>query len=242
MAITDLATQVGWLAIDAERRTESRRYLHEAIARPRIIDDPRHEVRALACLSLLTRETQPKESRQCVEAAQRTSAGWATPRLRTLLHLRAAHAYANQQDASACGREVAKARTHLDRGLHEDDLPFLRFVTAQEAAGLEGLAHLALSRPERAAAAFRTIIETPDPAHRRNQVYYQVRLAHALHRQGDLHQAALVALAALPGVTGLKSERTSRLLARFRADLGAHRRSVPEVRTFTDAYDEAVAR
>ncbi|WP_323374138.1 helix-turn-helix transcriptional regulator [Plantactinospora alkalitolerans] len=240
--LADLANEIGWLTIDAERRAESRRYLHEAISRARIIDDPRKEARALACLALFTREKQPKESLQCVEAAQRVSAGWATPRLRALLHLRAAHAYAHQQDADAFGREVSKALTHLDRGTHEDDLPVLAFVTEREARASQGLAYLALGRPDRAAAMFRAnTAASPTPGHERNDVADRVLLAEAVRRQHDAGQAAEIALAVLPSVAALQSRRTAAWLAEVRAGIGRERSRSPKVRAFVEAYDQTTA-
>ncbi len=100
-ALADVAIETAWLTIDAGRRSESRPYLNEAITRARIADDPRMEVRALACLSLLIRDDRPGESLQSADAALRTSAGWGTPRLATLLHLRAAHTYATLKDMSS---------------------------------------------------------------------------------------------------------------------------------------------
>lgn len=237
-ALADLANQIGWLAIDAERRTASRRYLHEAISRARMIDDPREEARAFACLSLLTRETQPRESVQCVEAAQRSAAGWATPRLRALLHLRAAHAYAHCHDSWGFGRELVRAKTWLEKGPSDDDLPFLHFVTAKEAAGLEGLSNLALGDSTRAASAFRGITDGGgESVFHRNDLYYRVRLAQAEQHRGDMAEAARVALDVLPAVVSMKSRRISALVSRLRTELEPHR-AVAEVRLFTDAYAE----
>lgn len=238
VTLADLANQVAWLAVDADRRAQSRTYLNEAISRARIADEPREEVRALACLSLLTRSSQPKESLQCAEAARRVAAGWATPRLQALLHLRAAHAHAYLKDGAAYERAAARALNCMEKGQHEDDLPFLRFVTPQEATGLAGLAQLALGRSRRAVAAFQSIADTAQPATRRNEIYYRVRLAQAAQRAGDLNQAAAVALDVLPQVAAIQSRRTTGVLARLRADLGQSG-SAPEVAAFVAAYDQA---
>ena len=162
-ALADLSIEAAWLAIDADRRSEARPYLNEAITRARIADDPRVEVRALTHLSLLIRESQPGESLHCAEAALRISAGWATPRLTTLLHLRRAPAYAVLGDVSGFSREMTKARRELDRGTHEDDQGFVHFVNAQELNGIEGLSYLALDRPERAVQSLRAITANPSP-------------------------------------------------------------------------------
>ncbi|MET8362200.1 hypothetical protein ABZU53_01335 [Micromonospora sp. NPDC005194] len=239
-ALADLSIESAWLSIDASRRSEARPFLNEAIARARIADDPRVEVRALAHLSLLIREDQPGESLHCADAALRVSAGWATPRLITLLHLRRAHAYAVLGDASGFNREMTKARQALDHGAHEDDEGFVHFVNAQEVNGIEGISYLALGRPERAAQSLRAVTDNPSPNHRRNEVYYTVRLAEAACQQGDVNQAARIALDVLPAVRQISSKRVSQHLAQVRANLAARRDANTTTRQFVDAYDRAV--
>jgi hypothetical protein len=103
------------------------------------------------------------------------------------------------------------------------------------------LAYLALSRPDRAAAAFRAVTGTSTPGHERNHIYYGVRLAQAAHQQRDPHRAAEIAHAALPAVAAMQSRRTTQLLAHLRADLGRQRERGPQVRAFFAAYDDATA-
>ncbi|WP_247680363.1 hypothetical protein [Micromonospora sp. C97] len=240
-ALADLSIETAWLAIDADRRSEARPYLHEAITRARIADDPQVEVRALTHLSLLIRESQPGESLHCAEAALRISAGWATPRLTTLLHLRRAPAYAVLGDASGFSREMTKARRELDRGPHEDDQGFVHFVNTQELNGIEGLSYLALGRPERAVQSLRAITANPSPSHRRNQVYYTVRLSEATYQQGDVNEAARIALDVLPAVRQINSKRVSQHLAQVRGSLAAPLQATTTTRQFVDAYDQAVS-
>ncbi|MDO3700967.1 hypothetical protein Q3W71_04650 [Micromonospora sp. C28SCA-DRY-2] len=240
-ALADLAIQAAWLAIDANRRTEARPYLHEAIARARIADDSRVEVRALACMSLLFRQDRPSEAVHCAEAALRASAGWATPRLRTLLHLRSAYAHATLQDSLSFEHEMTRARRSFDSGDHEDDLPFISFVTHQEVTGIQGLSYLALGRASRAAACFRSITAVPGGRFRRNKVYYTVQLARAARLQGDFVGTAQAGLKALPDIGPVRSGRVSALLAGVRSSLEGAPTSLPQVREFADAYDGTFA-
>lgn len=240
-ALADLAIQSAWLAIDANRRAEARPYLHEAVARARIADDSRVEVRALACMSLLLRQDRPSEAAQCAEAALRASAGWATPRLRTLLHLRAAYAHATLQDAYGFEHEMTRAHRAFDGGEHEDDLPFISFVTAHEVTGIQGLSLLALGHADRAARCFRSVTTAPAETYRRNQLYYTVQFARAANRQGDLRSAAQAGLKVLPEVGRVRSGRVSGLLAELRSDLADVGTSLPSVREFIDAYDGTLA-
>ncbi|GAB3063390.1 helix-turn-helix domain-containing protein [Micromonospora schwarzwaldensis] len=239
-ALAHLAIQAAWLAIDADRRAEARPYLNEAIARARIADDARVEVRALACMSLLLREDRPVEALHCAEAALRTAAGWTTPRLTTLLHLRSAHAHAILRDTFGFEREMTNARRAFEGGSHEDDLPFISFVTEHEVTAITGLSYLALDRPERAASCFRAITASPADAYRRNRVYSTAQLARASGRQGDVPGAARAALAVLPELQAVRSGRTLRVLAEVRSSLDAHR-AVPEARQFIDVYEGTMA-
>ncbi|MEV4488654.1 helix-turn-helix transcriptional regulator [Micromonospora coxensis] len=240
-SLADLAVQTAWLAIDAGRRDAARPYLDEAITRARLADDPQVEVRALAQLALLTWESQPTEALQCADVAFRTSAGWATPRLRTLLHLRRACAFAALHDRSAFERELRKARHELERGPHEDDPGFTHFVNLQEVQGLAALSYLALDQPRRAADVLHDAIASPSPTHQRNQVYYRVRLVEATYRDGDVNQAARLALDLLPDVRQMNSRRVTSHLTHTRLTLDQVPRATPTVRNFIEAFDsEAV--
>ncbi|MCZ7440453.1 helix-turn-helix transcriptional regulator [Micromonospora sp. WMMC241] len=242
IALADLAIATAWLAIDSENRPMARPYLNEAITRARIADDPRLEVLAFAQLALLVRDDHPAESLHSAQAALRASAGWGTPRLATLVHLRTAHAFAALRDVSGFSRAMTKARREFERGTSEDDMPFLHFVTAQEVQGIEGLSYLAMGRAERAADAFRATTESTPPALRRNRIYYTVQLADAQCRLGDVNEAARTAMAVLPDLSQVSSGRVWRDLTRLRSSLTKTRQPTATSREFIDAYDQAVSR
>jgi hypothetical protein len=238
--LADLAIETAWLTVDANRRAEARAYLNDAITRARFCDDPRMEVRAFAYLALLTCQTRPGEALHAVEAALRSAAGWGTPRLATLLHLRAASTYATLHDMGGFHRAMSRAQREFERGTCEDDMPFLHFVTAQEIKGIEGLAYLALGRPGHAADAFRAVTENPSAALRRNQIYYSVQLASAAYKQGNLDEAAYTAMNLLPELGQVSSGRVTLQLAQIRSNLGQPQRSTAATRKFVEAYDQAV--
>ncbi|GGL89568.1 helix-turn-helix domain-containing protein [Micromonospora yangpuensis] len=241
-ALADLAIETAWLTIDANRRSEGTPYLHEAISRARIADDVQTEAYALDGLARLLRDDRPAESLHCAEAALRVSSGWATPRLTTLLHLRRARAYSVLQDGSGVNREMTKARREFERGTHDDDSPFLGFVNEQEMTGIQGMCHLTLNRPERAVNTFRAIAENPSPAHRRNRIYYSVQLADAACQQGNIDEAAHIALDLLPDIGQVSSGRVSRHLAQVRSRLARPEHSTAATREFVEAYDQGVHR
>jgi hypothetical protein len=239
--IGDLACWLGWLAFDADRHDQARRYLSEALLSARLMDDPFLEVRTMASLSLLALAFRPREALQCAQLAQRLASGWSTPRLAALLHLRAARAHAAMNDERAFAREIANAAGKLDRGPGVDEPLFVRFVGPGELSGIAGLSYLAMRRPDRASGLFRDIVDNPDPAYQRNMSYYTVRLAESLGRQGDITGACVVARQAVNLVSGLESSRTVRFLGQFRGSVQPHVGASGEARDFADAYDEVFA-
>lgn len=239
--VGDLGAWAGWLAFDTGRPELARRYLHDTILHARLVDHPAIEVRAMACMCLLlNRGGRPAESLQCAEAARRIAEPWATPRLRSLLHLRAASAYAWLGESGAFAHSLTSAEASLDSELVDDELAWTGFVTPAELIGLAGRSQLVLGRPGEAAAAFRSIAENPDPAHHRNVVYYTVQLAHATAQQGDTTGAAEIGLGTLPLVSALHSGRTRRALHQLRVQLNDHR-TQPAVDNFAHAYDQAMS-
>lgn len=236
----ELECWIGWFALDAERRPESRRYLHEAILRARLQDDPRLEVRAMATMALLVRPSHPQESLHCAEAARRISTGWATPRIMTLLNLRAALANAALGDVSGFHREMAKALNTFDSGSHEDDPEYIKFVTRVEVGTTEAQAYVELGQAGKAAKAYGALVASPDPTYRRNQVGCSVLHARAVFLQGDIEESSQLALEVLSAVATLQSKRTTKRFASLRDRLGDHSSRSPLAREFVTAYDEAM--
>ncbi|WDZ84394.1 hypothetical protein [Micromonospora cathayae] len=236
----ELECWIGWFALDAERRPESRRYLHEAILRARLQDDPRLEVRAMATMALLVRPNHPQESLHCAEAARRMATGWATPKLATLLNLRAARASAALGDAGGFNREMANALRAFDRGTHENDPHYISFVTPIEVGGTEAQSQVDLGHPDRAASTYENLAANPDAAYRRNQVLCSVDRAKALLLQADVDTSSRLALEILPAVATLQSKRTTTRFAALRQDLQQQTTRSTAAREFVVAYDEAV--
>ncbi|MGW0432590.1 hypothetical protein ACWDV4_08600 [Micromonospora sp. NPDC003197] len=238
-ALGELECWIGWFALDAERRPESRRYLHEAILRARLRDDARLEVRALQGMSMLIRQSHSAESRQCAEAAQRLAAGWASPRLTTLLHLRAARASAELGDAAGFNREMTKALSMFDRGEREDDPSYLRFLKQSEILAVEGYSHLALGNAGKAVDAFQADMDVSDSYYHRNRVLGAVLLAKARLYAGDVDAASQLGIETAPAVAALRSGRTTLALAGLRGELGDHAGRSRLANQFVTSYDEA---
>ncbi|RGC67437.1 hypothetical protein C5N14_18965 [Micromonospora sp. MW-13] len=137
---------------------------------------------------------------------------------------------------------MTKARREFERGTHQDDLPFLGFVTDHEMTGVQGTSFLVLGNPERAAQSFRAMTMDLSPSHRRNQLYYTTRLAEATYKQGDVNEAARIGMSVLPAIGQVSSGRVSRHLAQLRSNLGRPQGSTATTREFVDAYAAAAVR
>lgn len=234
-AAGELGAWVGWTAYDADRLDMARHYLHETFLLARVSDDQPLEARVLSymCLQAI-REGRPREAVRLAETALRVSSGWAPPRMTALLRLRAANGRAGDGDAAGFRRDLALAKNAFERGSGGDDPLWIRFLTAAELAGIQGMSLIELGQPESAAASFSAAAgELADPERPRNACYYQVRLAEAHLQAGDRSAASVAASAAVRPVSAIGSSRTRNRLAALRASLPGSE--------FANRYDEALA-
>jgi len=233
-----LGAWAGWTAYDAERHDMAWQHYLQTLLLARTREDLPLEARVLSYMSLQSqRQGRSREAVQLAERGLRTSAGWATPRMTALLHLRCAQGYAGMQDRTSAQRHLTLAKRDFDRGPHEDDLSFLEALTSAEVAGVEGMAYVTLGEHRRAATLFQTIREDPHPAFPRNTTYYTVRLADALRRAGNPVDAFEVAAEAVPLVSAVNSTRIRRQLASLRRiSRTVHCASAKK---FDERYDEA---
>lgn len=239
-AVGELGALAGWLAYDADHQSMARHYFQETLLLARMNDDRPLEVEVLCSMILQSvRQQRPREAIQMARTAQRIASGWATPRLVTLLHLRAAWTHANMDNESAVLRELAGARNQLECGPHVDDPFYINFVTADEVAAITASSYLELRKPERASELYRSIIDRPDPAFRRNTSLYTVGLARARFHSGDVTQAAEIGIQALSTVSTVGSGRVRKQLHDLRNHAAAHARTTPKARDFVEHHDAA---
>lgn len=237
----ELGAWVGWLAYDSGELFVARRFLNDTIVHARMEDLPELEVRAMSYLVLLLNRTgEHRSALHCAESGQRIAARRTTPRVRSLLHMRAAAAHAALQDRPAFEASVAAAQAEFDRVDGADDPLWARFVTESEVRGLRGDALTVLGDHAGAAREFAAIAEHPDPRFRRNSAYYSAKLASALLDQGDITEASERALAILPEASDLHSTRVVSILDQIKNRVGPHQQSVPAARTYLQTYGTAL--
>lgn len=241
-ALGDLQEWAGWFAYDAGDQRAARDHYLEGLLVARALDDKSLEVFALDSMSLqaATSLGQGRDAVDLARAAQRSAAGWATPRLTALLHLRAARGHSATPDLGGFRRELASAYHFFDKGPHEDDPLWIRFLTEMELAGLEATCYEDLGIFGRATGLYREVIDRADSDRQRNKAYYTVRLGQLLLRQGDVTGAGEIGIEALPLVSAIKSGRIGQRLAALRSGLAPHRSS-PQAGEFIDRYNHAFA-
>ena len=179
---------------------------------------------------MLLRDSQPGESLHCARRALRVPPDGRHLDSPRCLHLRRAHTYAVLTDRGGFSREMTKARQRVGaRDRTRMILGFVDFVNEQEVNGIRG------SRPRAGQARpCRSVVprthRQPSPGHRRNQVYYTVHLSEAAYRQGDVNEAARIALNVLPAVSQMNSGRIAGTLREVRSNLAASQQATAATR------------
>lgn len=241
-ALGKLQSWAGWFAFDIGDQRAARGHWHQSLLAARVLDDKPLKVDALMQMSLLSKRLgRGRDAVDLARAAQRSAAGWATPRRTALLHLRVARGHAVTPDLGGLRRELASAYHFFDKGPHEDDPPwFGNFFTETGFAGFEAICYEDLGVLDRAVALYRDVHDRADPGRQRKSAYYTVRLGQALLRQGDATGAGEIGIEALPLVSAIRSGRIGHRLAVLRSGLAPHRSS-PQAGEFIDRYDHAFA-
>jgi hypothetical protein len=237
----ELAISVGWLAHDSGRLADARSLYAEALATARMADDPALEAHVFSNSAFLARDAgRPREALRAAQAGQAAARDLGSGRLLSLLALREAGGWALLQDRAACERAMARARTCFDRGEHQADPEWMSFFGEAELAGLEAQCWSALSEWDRASERALRAMSLQDPHFVRNRVLYTAELAHDRLGRGDLAGAGEHGAAAVRLLGEVRSARIRAMLAQTADRLQEHR-SVPEVRSFLEAYRNAVA-
>jgi hypothetical protein len=95
-------------------------------------------------------EGNPQDAVGMVRTAQDAVKCRSTPRVKSMLHARAARALSKTGDHTACWRELDAARIEYARGPHDDDPPWSYWLTPGEIEMLAGSSALNLNAPRTA--------------------------------------------------------------------------------------------
>lgn len=178
-------------------------------------------------------EGNPQDAVNLVRTAQEQAAGCTTPRVRAMLHARAARALSKTGDPTGCARELDGARDAYAKGPRDDDPPWSYWLDEGEIEMLAGSSALDLGDPRRALHYFAAARDAQysTAGFVRDHSLYLTRMAHAHLDLGDLDAACATASQALDQSGGVDSSRPSTSLRDLRTRLAPHRGAQP-VRAF----------
>lgn len=236
-ALAEASRMCGWLHFDAGRHAGAQSFYITALRASATAGDPATGANILAFMAIQTYSIgNPQDAVNLVRTAQEQIAGHSTPRVRAMLHARAARALSKTGDRTACARELDAARDAYAQGTHDDDPPWSYWLDAGEIEMLSGSSALDLGDPRRALHHFEAAYEAAYAAdgYVRDHALYLTRAAQAHLDLGDLDAACVTATKALAQTGGVDSSRPSDALDDIRTQLLSHRH-VRAVREFLRA-------
>lgn len=237
----ELAISVGWLAHDSNRLNDARSFYAEALATARMANDAALEAHVFCNSAFLARDAgRPREALRAAQAGQAAARDLGSHRLLSLLAMREAGGWAVLQDRAGCERALTRAYQLFGRGESAADPEWMSFFGEAELAGLEAQCWSALGEWDRASEQAGRAISLQEPHFVRNKVLFTAELAHDRLGRGDLAGASEHGSAAVALLSEVRSARIRGMLARTAGQLHEHD-SVPEVRSFLDAYRTAIA-
>ncbi|MEV5784602.1 transcriptional regulator [Streptomyces sp. NPDC052287] len=232
--LAESARMCGWLQFDSGHHARAQRYYVTALRASASAGDHQTGANTLAFMAIqVYSEGNPHDAVGLVRTAQDATARRTTPRVRSMLHARAARALSKTGDRTACWRELDAARTEYARGPHDDDPAWSYWLNPGEIEMLAGSSALDLDDPRRALTHFEQArhVQYAAEGYARDHVLYLTRTARAHLQLSDLDAACAVATDAFTQNATLNSSRPSDALDDLRAELAAHRH-VRAVRDF----------
>jgi transcriptional regulator with XRE-family HTH domain len=162
----DLAICSGWMAFDAGNVPLARRLYGEALFLAGSAGDITLTVHVLTNMSMMSsyvartsgRRGIAKEALRLADQAADAARHEASPRLHALIAMRRANAASLLGDETGFKGGITRARRELDRGPHDDDPEWIRFVTEAEVLGHEAAGRLNLGQPVKAAKLYREVL------------------------------------------------------------------------------------
>ncbi|WP_129842387.1 tetratricopeptide repeat protein [Streptomyces sp. RFCAC02] len=212
----ELAISVGWLAHDTGRFSDARSHYAEALATARVGGDDALEAHAFCNAAYLALDTdRPHEAVRAAQAGQQAARGLGWPRLRSLLALREAGAWAALGDRGGCVQALSRARSAYGQEAAEAAPEWMTFFGDAEAASLEAGCWAALGDTARAVEHSRRAVAAAlaEPHFARNTALYSAELAERLAADGRPEEAAAYGGRALDLMSQVRSSRVARLLA-----------------------------
>ena len=224
-ALAEAARLSGWLHFDASRHAAAQSFYVTALRASATAGDRDAGANVLNFLAIQTYSVgNPQDAVNLVRTAQ-SQATHATPRVRAMLHARAARALSKTGDRTACAHELDAARTACAAGPRDEDPPWSYWICEGEIEMLAGSAALDLGDPRQALTFFDAARRAAYAAdgYARDNALYLTRAAQAHLELGDVDASCATATQALGQSNGVDSARPSDALDTFRRHLAPHR-------------------
>lgn len=188
----ELSMLAGWLHYDGGNQAATRQYWTIALIDASVNESRAHEVYALESLSAQATYylARPREAVDFARRAQNLHNGRESSRIRSLLELREACAWAVMNDEKQFLHHYKLAEAHLDGTNIDHDPDWIKFYGDSELKGLYALALLDLEKPKLAEPHFVTAFEEVASGYTRNRLYYGAMLAKTRLVIGDAPGAA----------------------------------------------------
>ena len=238
----DLGIQSAWFAYDANDQPLARQLYGEAALLADSAGDSAQCVHVYAnmaqqCTSLAAHTGRQGFAREALRFADRAADAARhepSPPLHALISLRQSLAHAQLGDDVAFRSAITTARRELDRGPHETDPMWTKFVRHSEITSYEAAGKARLGSPGQAAKLYHAVLDDTARSSR-DQACQRASLAGTLVQAGDLDQAISHCLMILPDLgTTLTSGRVLQRLRPVREAAGA-----AGAAEFCDRFDTA---
>ncbi|MFF7764279.1 transcriptional regulator [Streptomyces griseorubiginosus] len=224
--LAEAARMCGWLQFDSGHHARAQRYYITALRASASAGDHQVGANTLAFMAIqVYSEGNPQDAVALVRTAQDATVRCATPRVKSMLHARAARALSKTGDRIGCWRELDSARAEYARGPHDDDPSWSYWLNPGEIEMLAGSSALDLDDPRRALTHFEQArhVQYAADGYARDHVLYLTRSARAHLQLGDLDAASAAATTAFTQNATLNSSRPSGALDDLRHELAPHR-------------------
>ncbi len=225
-ATAEAARICGWLHFDVGEHAEAQSHYIAGLRASSTANDPLTGANVLACMSLQATSTgHHREAVTLIDGARDQLGRNATPRLNALLASRQARAHARAGDATACGRALNLAESHLEAATSAATEPdWIYFFDEAELAAQTGACWVELQQPARARPCIDNALQTIDASYVRDRALYHSRSAEAYLQDRELHLACDELSTAVDLARQTGSARTISTIRHTRQNMGTNER------------------
>lgn len=210
----EIASQCGWLYIDAGDPENAKRYLGEALTTATMLGDVNLEVEVFATMSLQAWRDHARDALDLARAAQQRATRLGSTVLQSLIASREARALVGMGDFKAAERRLADAMRYLERGERGRPAPaWTAFYGPSELSLVQARLYSESGRHQAATGFHRATLAQRSTNYSRNYVLDVVDLAQNLIDAGEVDEGAAHVTTALANVEEIDSGRvTGRLV------------------------------